>query len=575
MESLSALFQNIVGFAVPMIVLLGLLIFVHELGHFLVAKYFGVRVEVFSLGFGPKIFKILKGDTEYAISAVPLGGYVKMFGDDPSSEVRPDQKSYAFNHKPVAQRIAIVLAGPLMNLFFAAVLFSGVANLGEQALMPKLGDIDANSMAYTAGFRSGDTIESINGTPIQTWDDLQGMIEANAEKQLSFGVRRGSDQTSTIQATPDLVPNKNVLSWSRLIGEIKGLTPSSRAPLMGIRPGSILAVTGLETGDFVQEINGTKINHWRELVDYLQNHVDEQINLIATRGVLDEATRDKDISSLMTHAAVFKIPKELKGKSSQEILDGIGLEFPELYLAGIEPGSPAEKAGLKKGDRILSINDQKVDTFDQVAGIVRSYKQQEKSANPVDNQTKPLAVVVQRNSEQLTIGVSPNEKERMNNNGREERRFEIGIRPMIADSTPAIMTLAFSNPLAAVKRGLVLTWKWSSLTVLSFVRLFQAEVSPKNIGGFLSIGKMAQSSWQRGVSHFLSVMGIISINLFILNLLPVPVLDGGHLVFYTIEAARGAPLSMKKMEMAQQIGLFLLLALMAFALFNDFRRLFS
>lgn len=163
MDQLFAFLQNSVAYLVPMIVLLGLLIFVHELGHFLVAKYYKVRVEVFSLGFGPKIFKFKRGDTTYAISAIPLGGYVKMFGDDPTADVPDEQKSVSFTHKPVGQRIAVVLAGPLMNFGFAVLIFAVVALIGERTLAPKLGDIDPKSDAYAAGFRSGDVIKKIDG----------------------------------------------------------------------------------------------------------------------------------------------------------------------------------------------------------------------------------------------------------------------------------------------------------------------------------------------------------------------------------------------------------------------------
>ena len=137
MDSIFGFFQDSVSFAVPMIVLLGLLIFVHELGHFLVAKYYKVKVEVFSLGFGPKIFKFKRGDTTYAISAIPLGGYVKMFGDDPTAQVSGPEREVAFNHKPVGQRIAVVLAGPLMNFFFALVVFMIVGLIGERAFAPQ------------------------------------------------------------------------------------------------------------------------------------------------------------------------------------------------------------------------------------------------------------------------------------------------------------------------------------------------------------------------------------------------------------------------------------------------------
>ncbi|MCB0392896.1 MAG: RIP metalloprotease RseP, partial [Bdellovibrionales bacterium] len=161
----------------PAIILLGLLIFVHELGHFLVAKACGVRVEVFSLGFGKKILSYVYGDTTYCISIVPLGGYVKMYGDDPTASVPEDQKKWAFLHKPVSQRIAIVLAGPLMNLAFAFPLFLGIGYSGEELASNQLGEIAIASPAYKYGFRSGDKIVSINNEEIKYWKEIQKKLE--------------------------------------------------------------------------------------------------------------------------------------------------------------------------------------------------------------------------------------------------------------------------------------------------------------------------------------------------------------------------------------------------------------
>ena len=552
----------------PMIVLLGLLIFVHELGHFLVAKYYKVRVEVFSLGFGPKLFKFKRGDTVYAISAIPLGGYVRMFGDDPTAQVDSEQRKFAFNHKPVGQRIAVVLAGPLMNLFFAIVLFVGVAVIGEQALMPKLGDIETKSDAHAAGFRSGDTVLSVAGSPVKTWEQFQEGIESNAETKIPVVVKRG-DKDETIEVTPKRVANKNVLSWKKQVGEIEGLGYSSRSSVVGIADAkSVAGAAGLKTGDIIQSVNGNKVGKWRELLAALEAPTGD-LALEVERGILDE----NRAGSLEQVKVAIALPEPAKGKPAAEVMTALGIEFPELFLAGIEKSSPAAEAGLKKGDRLISIDGKPVATFDQVASIIRSFGKEK--AESKDAKPEPLAVVVTRDGETITANISPNMKERMNPQGREERRFEIGIRPMILDAQPSTMEISSAGPVEALKRGVSQTIKWTDLTVLSFVRLFQAQVSPKNIGGFLSIGQMAKKSWQIGVSQFLNIMAIISINLFILNLLPVPVLDGGHLVFYSIEALRGAPLSMRKMELAQQVGLVLLLGLMVFALFNDVTRLLN
>lgn len=584
MATLASWLQNGVESIVPLIVLLGLLIFVHELGHFLVAKYFKVRVEVFSLGFGPKLLKFKRGDTVYAISAIPLGGYVKMFGDDPTAPVESDQQKHSFTHKPVSQRIAVVLAGPIMNFLFAIVIFAVIATMGEQALQPKVGDVDAKSAAYAQGFRAGDTIKSVGGDEVTTWEDVISKIQANGDRTVAVNVvREGADKPEMIQVTPKLQENPNPLSWDSSIGDVEGLSTAAKSSFIGVLdPKSAAGLAGLKAGDRIKSVNGVEVSKWRELIDVLPKAAQsgQPIAIEAERGLLDEKTAEhpETIKASVASSAA-------KGKSDLAALAALGIEYPELYLGGIEKEAPAYKAGLQIGDRLISIDGKKVDSFEQVAATIRSYGDR----LPVDQRpssgtfgflqkkaenTPPLNVVILRDGVEKTIALAPNVKKRMSATGSEERRFEIGINPLIVEATPALVTLDFKSPFSIVGRGIEQTAKWTSLTALSFVRLFQGKVSPKNVGGFFSIGAMAKKSWQIGAPQFLHVMAIISINLFVLNLLPVPVLDGGHLVFYSIEAIKGAPLSMRKMEIAQQVGLVLLLGLMVFALFNDATRMF-
>lgn len=578
MASITSLFQSAVESIIPLTVLLGLLIFVHEMGHFLVAKYFKVRVEVFSLGFGPKLLKFKKGDTVYALSAIPLGGYVKMFGDDPTAQIESDQRAHSFTHKPVGQRIAVVLAGPIMNFLFAIVIFMAVAILGEQSLAPKTGDIKEGTVAYEQGFRSGDTIKSVGGTAVGTWDEMLAKIQAAGDRTVAVELARGEGaeaKVETIQVTPKLADNKNPLSWDRVIGEVTGLSPSSRSTFVGVRdPKSAAGVAGLKTGDHITKINGTEVTKWRDLRAMLAQAKtsNQALDLEIERGRLDEKTSENPeiVKASIPAAAVA----QAKDASPEAVLAATGIEYPELYLAATEKNSPAAVAGLVPGDRLVSIDGTPVTSFEQVASTIRSYGERQPKDASKDTPPAPLNVVISRDGVEKTVALAPNVKDRMNQQGKEERRFEIGISPLVVDALPATVVLDYKNPITALTRGVEQTVKWTSLTVLSFVRLFQGEVSPKNVGGFFSIGAMAKKSWQIGAPQFLHVMAIISINLFVLNLLPVPVLDGGHLVFYTIEAIKGAPLSMRKMEIAQQVGLVLLLGLMVFALFNDATRMF-
>ncbi|CAN5727075.1 hypothetical protein BH10BDE1_BH10BDE1_29960 [soil metagenome] len=559
--------SNIFSYVVPLIIMLGVLIFVHELGHFLVAKYFKVRVEVFSLGFGKKLVSFRRGDTEYCLSAIPLGGYVKMFGDDPSAEISEADRQASFLHKPVGQRIAVVLAGPVMNLFFAFLLYTAISMIGEKAIFPGLGDIEPKSAAATAGFKSGDTLLSINDSTgathkLATWTEVDKLVQTNADSKLDFSVQRVNGNVETVSAVPKLIPNPNVLSLKKEVGGIEGLSFMSRASTIAV--GSMEGAAGkagLRTGDTITKINATPLHRWRDLLMAVGTFADQpEITVTVQRGLLEsfmnEEKEPKTIDFKLT------VPAAAKGKTGFAALKAMGFDDPELYLASVEKGSPAMKAGLLPGDLLTSIDGTSVAKFDEVMSKIRTFKGD-----------KSLHFTVLRNEKPVEIDVIPNVKKRMNGSGQEESRFEVGIRPMIIDDNVQTVDLTTGNILEAMERGVVRSAETSAMVVMGLVRLIQGEVSSKNVGGFLSIGQMAKSSWGRGAADFLFSMAMISINLFILNLLPVPVLDGGHLIFYSIEAVRGAPLSMQKMEFAQRIGAALLVGLMVFALFNDVSRI--
>jgi regulator of sigma E protease len=560
--------SSIFSYAVPMIILLGLLIFVHELGHFLVAKYYKVRVEVFSLGFGKKLFSFRHGETEYCIAVLPLGGYVKMYGDDPSAEVSEADRRGSFLHKPVGQRIAIILAGPLMNLLFAFVLYTAIAMMGERAIFPGVGDIDGKSMAATVGFQSGDTVLEVtqpDGTIVKplTWNEFEKPIQDSPEQKISIKVQRSSGEVAVLEATPKFVPNPFVLGWKREVGGIDGLSFMSRASSIAVISSETAAAkAGLKTGDTITKIGETPIRRWRELLSSAETFANQpELKITVQRGLL-ESFLDEDFQP-QTLEFTLAVPADAKGKTGLEALRAIGLDDSELYLAVVEKKSPGENAGLKAGDLLKSINDVQITNFEQVIATIRTF-----------NGEKPLKFEILRDLKPATIEVVPNVKKRMNNMGQEESRFEVGIRPMLIDDAPQTVEKVAGGVIQAMERGAIRSAEMSGAVVMGFVRLFQGEVSSKNIGGFLSIGQMAKRSWGMGMSEFFLAMAVISINLFVLNLLPVPVLDGGHLVFYTIEAIRGAPLSMQKMEIAQRVGAALLVGLMVFALFNDVSRIF-
>jgi regulator of sigma E protease len=354
--------ENLLYSIIAAVVGLGVLIVFHEFGHFLVAKLSGVGVLTFSVGFGPKLWVKKKGETEYALSAFPLGGYVKMVGEDPEEEVKAVDLERSFAHKSLLKRTAIVAAGPGFNLLLAVFLLMVVF--------------------------------------------------------LFYGV-------------PVL---------SNLVG-------------------------------------------------------------------------------------------------------------------AVEPDSPAAQAGIQKGDRIVAVDDKAVAAWDDLSSAIKQSGGQ------------PLSLRVQRNGEDVTVTVQPRKREVKNIFGELKEDWMIGIGSQVS--------IEKGDPGLAVSKAFVQTWEYSKLTLIGLYKMITREVSPRNLGGPILIAQMAGQQAQEGIGSFLAFLAVLSINLGVLNLLPVPVLDGGHLFFFAVEAIIGRPVSLKYREKAQQVGIFLLLLLMIFAFANDIFRLFE
>ncbi len=557
MEMILNFVQSSLSSVVPFVILLGILIFVHELGHFLVARMCGVRVEVFSLGFGKKLLKLKRGDTTYALSLIPLGGYVKMFGEQAGDALSEEDKKVSFTHKTVWQRIAVVLAGPLMNFFFAIVILFFVALGGEDAKTPVVGDVQATTEAYANGFRSGDKLLAVNNKPISTWEDFQKSLDLKESQDLHLDVevqREGSETKETLAMSAKPQKNPNPLSSFDYVANIEGLNYYSAGTTVGVTVNSPLAALGMKTGDTIVSINGQSVTYWRQLEQALAKISATENITFSVTGKREGDTSAKPLTITLSSAAGLK----------SYTLASLGLESSELTLSKVVKDSPAEAAGLREMDRLVSINNVVLQKWEDVISNVKSF-----------DGKNPVAVVVSRGGKNIDLNITPKMTTQMTASGTEEKRYTIGISPVVNIAMPEFMVVKYSNPIQALGRGVDRTWDITVMTVMSFVRLFQGDISPKNIGGVISIGQAASETFAMGWAQFFQMMAVISVNLFILNLLPVPVLDGGHLVFYIIEVVKGAPLSLRKMEVAQQVGLALLMSLMVFALFNDFTRLFG
>lgn len=435
-------------------VLLGILIFVHELGHFIVAKSLGVKVLKFSLGFGPRIIGKTVGETEYRLSAFPLGGYVKMLGEEPGEELPESERPRAYNFQPVWKRFSIVFSGPLFNLGFAVVIFFIIFLTGVPALYPDIGKVAENSAAADAGFRSGDRVLKVNTSPVKGWEDIMVSLEDYTGGEIVFTVKRG-ERTLELPVTPKKAMAKGIFGNEEEVWDL-GISPLLR-PVVG----------------------------------------------------------------------------------------------------SVVKDSRAEQAGLKKGDTILRINERTLDTWQDMTALIH------------ESPETPLAFEILRGSTSIEMTITPEKKKMQGPSGEEKEIGLIGIGPERNDFTRKYPVID------AARLGLHRTWDMSVLTVVAIGKLFQRIIPAETIGGPILIAQMAGQQAAQGALSFFTFMSVISINLGILNLLPIPILDGGHLFFLLVEAVRKKPVSEKVMIMAQRVGLALILTLMVFAMYNDIMRLIT
>lgn len=436
------------------LVVLGVLVTFHEFGHFIVARWAGVKVLKFSLGFGPRLLSRQIGDTEYIVSAVPLGGYVKMFGEEVGDAVSPEEREQSFVHKPLWKRTLIVAAGPGFNFLLSYLIFSAWLAMGFPLpiptfaeLSPTIDAVKADSPADKAGLHVGDRILTINERDVPTRSSVYEAIAESRGRSLTVEVRRG-DALKAFVVTPTL--------------------------------------------------------------------------------------HDPDD---------FENPVYV-----------IGIEEAPPLVTSVMPDTPAERAGLADGDRILAIQGDQIHTWIQMTNIVRAHP------------NTPLTMEVERETASITLTVTP-EPHEVTEEGHAVVIGKIGIMG------PGRSVVRASSPFTAVVQGVKATWGWSELTVVGIYKMFTGDVALNNVGGPLMIASASGTAAERGIPDVMFFVAVLSINLGILNLLPIPILDGGHLFFFACEAVLGRPLAERQREVAQQIGIVLLFGIMIFAFFNDVQRM--
>ncbi len=452
------LLVTIIAFAVA----LGCLIVVHELGHYLVARWCNVKILRFSVGFGKPLWskRLGRDGTEWTVAAFPLGGYVKML-DEREGDVAAAELPRAFNRQPVSRRLMIVVAGPVANFLLAIVLYWILFMHGLPGLKPIVGPVAPETPAAAAGFQPGETMVKIGNEPVKTWQDVRWMLLQYAVQKTSVSIE---------------VSNENgQIAWHKL-------------DLSGVKTADL-------ENDFVKILGLTRF-------------------------------------------------------------------YPPIrpVIGNLIGASPAARAGLKAGDEITAINNRRIKNWDQVVAIVRR------------NPGKALALEIRRGDTLLpALSVVPDV---VMENGQPVGK--IGAAPRIPpDLMSAQITVVRYGPVESMLKAAYKTWDTSIFSLKMLGKMLVGEVSLKNLSGPITIADYAGQSAQSGWIPYLTFLALISISLGVLNLLPIPLLDGGHLMYYMLEVFKGSPVSEKAIEIGQRVGMVFLFTLMAFAFYNDINRLIS
>ncbi len=442
-------------FIAAIVILIGF----HEYGHFIVARKLGIKVEKFSIGFGPSLlsWRSKDGEVEYVIAAIPLGGYVKMLGENPYEQLEEGEdrvvlseadKKRAFNNQPVWKRAAVAFAGPGFNFIFAIMAYMVVGWMGHQVLPPVVGSVNPNSEAEHQGLQVGDRVVAVDDAEITSWQAFEETLKLN-------------------------VGGEHILS-----------------------------------------------------IDRDGQHIDLPV-------YLTHPEKDVFLSNV-----------------AEEVL-GIGLGL-DILIQEVMPDSPAEAALLKAGDQVMAINGEPVKSVHGLIEVIGEHA------------GKPVQMQVQRGNAQLQLEVTPK--------GNDAGRGLIGVR---LNAKPwAEPEWQRKDILEGVAYGFVRTWEVTVMTGEMFKRMISNSISAENLGGPIAIAQMAGNTADRGMVYFIMFLAFFSVNLAILNLLPIPVLDGGMLVFLAIEQLRGKALRPEVQVRFQMIGMLLIMALMLFAFYNDIMRLF-
>lgn len=554
------------------LVMISALVFFHELGHFLVAKAFGVKVLRFSLGFGPRIVGFERGETEYVICALPLGGYVQMLGSEMADvEAIPEaERDRTLMAKPIWQRSLVVLAGPVFNLLLPILVYFFVG-MAQTTTTPALaGEVMAGMPAAEAGLKPGDRIVEIEGEEVRYWHDILDHVTDAPGQPLEFVWERDGERikaTVTPKRHTDTADALGLLQETR--GQV-GILALTHGATIGVDdPTSPAAAAGLQSFDHIETINGEPVERFDQIQSKVRNSQGKPLQIVALR----PHKLDVDFGEFYEREVVTATvqPVERGGRWVA------GLARSEMMLSEVKPGSAAAEAGLEAGDRIVSLDGEPYNSWMiLISDIHHSINETLLERAPDDD--SPVRVdfelTYRRDGQTHTTTLTPKITKYTGEYQNERYKREIGWATHYDPVSPEPIAFPLvDRTLFSAERGVSETWRGLSMMGRLFQRIFEGKISfSDQVGGPILIGEQAARAGEAGATRFLEMMALLSINLAVINLLPIPLLDGGQLALFGVEAIKRGPLSFRTRQITAYIGFVLIVFLMILAFKNDIER---
>lgn len=539
--------QNLLAF----LLLIGPLIFFHELGHLVVAKLLDVKAVRFSIGFGPPLLSKRIGETEYCLAPIPLGGYVQLLGQQPGDEAGPDADR-ALPNKPLWVRYLVYFAGPAANLLLPVVIYFFYFVINTTMVTPPIvGTVLPGTAADEAGLQQGDRIVAIDGRDVRSWTEMAGRVAKAPEQELQVQIERDGKRLDRV-ITPKKVVRRNAVGAAEARGRL-GVISLFFAPEIGISdPESPAYMEGLRTGDVITSINGEPVRTIEELERMLAVTGDGVVRLTYLRPEAQPGPGATYLWYESHHAQL--LPRKDGGASPTGILPA------RTFVRSVDPGSPAEAAGIEAGDRILSVAGKPLEQWVQIDDIFSTRRDEPVQFEVQSPGESPRLVEITLGTRTWTDIYEGEHESPWLGANHYAKSAQAPPEPLRGRFTYALSSAV--DQTAEVTMAL-----WTGL-----VRLVTFEMGTDQLSSVVGIYAVAGRAYEQGPGEFLFLTAFLSINLFLINLLPIPILDGGHILFFTIEAVRRKPLSQRAREIASAVGLVFIIILLLVATRNDIIR---